>query len=301
MGQIAVVSQPEPFPRLSTAVEAFFADKDLAPNTRRTYRQALDRMTTDLGGDLPLDQVSTAKVRRVLDQRWGQATPATWNTRITALQSFVRYCQRNEWLHQNPLAPIERRREPRDQTRAIPYDDLEALWSRRDIRLREKTLWRMLYETAARTNEVLALNVEDLDRARKRAAVVGKGGHREVIFWASGTARLLARYIRRRRRGPVFVTLHQPNVIPAARDRCPDTGRGRLSYERACTALREASGGWTLHQLRHSSLTHLGEAGASAMLLQAKSRHRDLRTLSRYTKPGTEAVAALTTHFDNSR
>lgn len=131
--------------------------------------------------------------------------------------------------------------------------------------------------------------------------VVGKGGHREMIFWASGTARLLARYNRGRRRGPVFVTLHQPNVIPAARDRCPDTGRGRLSYERACTAFREASGGWTLHQLRHSSLTHLGEAGASAMLLQAKSRHRDLRTLARYTKPGTEAVAALTTHFDNSR
>ena len=40
---------------------------------------------------------------------------------------------------------------------------------------------------------------------------------------------------------------------------------------------------------------------ASAMLLQAKSRHRDLRTLARYAKPGTEAVAALTTHFDNSR
>ncbi len=37
------------------------------------------------------------------------------------------------------------------------------------------------------------------------------------------------------------------------------------------------------------------------MLLQAKSRHRDLRTLARYAKPGTEAVAALTTHFDNSR
>ena len=79
------------------------------------------------------------------------------------------------------------------------------------------------------------------------------------------------------------------------------SARGRLSYERACTAFREASGGLTLHQLRHSSLTHLGEAGASAMLLQAKSRHRDLRTLARYTKPGTEAVAALATHFDNSR
>ena len=37
------------------------------------------------------------------------------------------------------------------------------------------------------------------------------------------------------------------------------------------------------------------------MLLQAKSRHQDLRTLSRYTEPATESVAALTAHFDNSR
>ncbi|GEM_PF-6200121 len=29
-------------------------------------------------------------------------------------------------------------------------------------------------------------------------------------------------------------------------------------------------------------------------MLQAKSRHRDLRTLSVYTKPGVEAVARLT-------
>ena len=216
MGQVTVLSHAERVPPLSAAVEAFFADEDLAPSTRRSYRQALDGMTTDLGGDLPLDELSTTKVRRVLAQRRGQATPATWNitdrhhTRITALQSFVRYCQRNEWLHHNPLALIERRPEPRDQTRAIPYDDLKALWSRRYIGLREKTLWQMLYETAARANEVLALNVEDRYRARKRAAVVGKGGRREMICWASGTARLLARYLRGRRRGPVFVTLHHP-------------------------------------------------------------------------------------------
>lgn len=58
---------------------------------------------------------------------------------------------------------------------------------------------------------------------------------------------------------------------------------------------------WTLHQLRHSSLTHLGEAGVSAILLQAKSRHQDPRTLARYAKSGIEAVAALTAEFDRGR
>ena len=62
--------------------------------------------------------------------------------------------------------------------------------------MREKTLWRMLYETAARANEVLALNVEELDLGARRAVVRGKeGGHRQEVVWASGTARLLPRYL----------------------------------------------------------------------------------------------------------
>ena len=128
-----------------------------------------------------------------------------------------------------------------------------------------------------------------------------KGGHREIIVWDAATARLLPRYLAGRRRGPLFVTTGLPNIVPAELDRSPD-GRGRLSYQRAWSLFREASGGqWTLHQLRHSALTHLGEDGVSAPLLMAKSRHRDLRTLSRYVCPGTKAVARLTAEHDPAR
>ena len=127
----------------------------------------------------------------------------------------------------------ERHREPRPAARAIAYEHLVALWSRPEIDLREKLLWHMLYDTAARANEILALNVEDLDPGRKRADITGKGGHRQTVVWASGTARLLPRYLGPRRRGPLFIGHRQPNVIPAEHDRCPDTGHARLSYQRA--------------------------------------------------------------------
>ena len=288
-------------PRLRLAIEAFFSDKQLSSNTRRAYRQALSAVVEDLGMDLPVDQLDPRHVLKVFSQRWGATLPATWNTRITALQSFVSYCQRNRWIDHDPMSLVVRRREPRDQTRAIPYQDLETLWSRRDIDLREKTLWRMLYETAARAGGILALDIEDMDLPRKRATIIGKGGHKEYVFWASGAARLLSRYLAGRRRGPVFLTHRRPNVIPARGDECPHTGRGRLSYERASTIFKQTTGGWTLHQLRHSSLTHLGEKGASTILLQAKSRHQDPRTLAIYTKPGNEAIAQLTSAFDKQR
>ena len=200
-----------------------------------------------LAWTFPLTNWDPRHILEVFQQRWGSAQPATWNTRITALQSFVSYCQRNKWIDHDPMTLVVRRREPRDQTKAIPYQDLEKLWSRRDINLREKTLWRMLYETAARAGEILALDIEDMDLSRKRAVIIGKGGHKEYVFWASGTARLSSRYLAGRRRGPVFLTHRQPNIIPARGDECPHTGRGRLSYERASTIFKQTTGGWTLH------------------------------------------------------
>ena len=300
-GRVVALADYRGTTRLRSAVEAFFSDKQLSANTRRAYRQALSAVARDLGWDLPVDQLDARRLLDIFQRQWGSAQPATWNTRITAIQSFVSYCQRNNWLQNDPMALVDHRRLTRDQTKAIPYQDLEDLWSRRDIHLREKTLWRMLYETAARAGEILALNIEDMDLPRKRAVIIGKGGHKEYVFWASGAARLLSRYLAGRRRGPVFLTHRRPNVIPARGDECPHTGRGRLSYERASTLFKEASGGWTLHQFRHSSLTHLGEKGASTILLQAKSRHQDPRTLTIYTKPGNEAIAQLTSAFDKQR
>jgi len=286
---------------LGAALEAFFADKDLARNSLRTYHQTLDALVEDHCPELVLVKLTPAKVRKTLEKRWGDAAPSTWNSRMTALQSFVRYCDRNEWIKRHPLKGIKRKREPRDETKAIAYEDIDTILSDPGVGLREKLLWRMLYETAARTNELLALNIEDLDVGRKRAVVIGKGGHREVVVWASGTARLLPRYLNGRKRGPVFVTSRKPNVVPADSDLCPDTGLGRLSYQQAWKQFSQASKGSTLHQLRHSALTHLGEEGVSAILLQAKSRHSDPRTLARYVKPGVEAVAALTAEFDRGR
>ncbi|MEJ2326035.1 MAG: site-specific integrase [Chromatiaceae bacterium] len=286
---------------LGAAIKAFFADRDLAPATRRAYRATYDPLLETFGADIPITALTGTELQRWITRRWGQAAPATWNARLTATQVLFGYCQRQGWIEGDPTASLERRRIPRDETRVIPYEELDALWCRLDVALREKLLWRMLYATAARASEILALDVEDLDLGRKRAAIIGKGGHREVVVWDAATARLLPRYLAGRQQGPVFVTEGLPNVVPAEADRSPD-GRGRLSYQRAWSVFREASGGqWTLHQLRHSALTHLGEDDVSAPLLMAKSRHRDLRTLSRYVRPGPEAVARLTAEHDRAR
>ena len=92
-----------------------------------------------------------------------------------------------------------------------------------------------------------------------------------------------------------------PGRAPALVDICPFSGRARLSYRRAEELFKAASGGWTLHQLRHSAITHLAEDNIALPMLMAKSRHTSLRSLQKYARPGADAVAALTAAHDPER
>jgi integrase len=53
----------------------------------------------------------------------------------------------------------------------------------------------MLYETAARAEEILTLNVEDLDLEFRRARGISEGGAIEYVHRATATARLLPRLL----------------------------------------------------------------------------------------------------------
>ncbi|MFD4567454.1 hypothetical protein ACFWOX_24140 [Streptomyces sp. NPDC058467] len=49
--------------------------------------------------------------------------------------------------------------------------------------LREKTLWKTLYEAAARADEVLSLNVEDPYPQDKCGKITAEGGAAELDGW----------------------------------------------------------------------------------------------------------------------
>jgi integrase len=136
---------------------------------------------------------------------------------------------------------------------------------------------------------VLALNVEDLDLANRRAKVRRKGGAIDVIVWQTGTARLLPRLLKSRKSGPVFVTERKARVQLPTADLDP-SGWARLSYQQAAALFSEASGGATLHQLRHSALTHDAEDGTGTPMLMARSGHTSVRSLAKYAKVSVEAL-----------
>jgi integrase len=302
-GEVVSLARPYREQPLGAAAAAFLTQPSLASTTRRSYQQTLEQLEHKLGAEHPLEDLTVEAVTVAVSTAWGRCAPATWNRHVATLRSFVAYCRRRRWLTRDLAGDLERRPEPADHTRAIPLAKLERLWKRDDVAVREKALWRFLYETAARASEALAINVEDVDLDNKRVRVRSKGGDLDWLHFQTGSARLLPKLIAGRRHGPLFLADRAPVPAraPATVDRCAETGRARLSYRRAEALFHKASGGRTLHQLRHSALTHLAEQNTSLPLLMAKSRHASLRSLQRYARPGADAVAALTAATDPAR
>ncbi|WP_354642028.1 sigma-70 family RNA polymerase sigma factor [Kitasatospora camelliae] len=248
-GGAAGVAGAAPVRRLGEAAEEFLAGGALDPGTVRSYRQTLRRLRLGLGERLPLAELDADRVAGVFATAWGGAAPATWNRHRSAVRSFAAWAGLGD-----PAAGLERRARSRTPAPAIDPDGLAALWALPGPALRERTLWRLLYESAAPVAAVLALNVEDLDLEDRRARSGGRW-----VDWRSGTARLLPELLAGRSRGPVFLADRRPGPgrMPAEADRCPETGRGRLSYERAeylfkrTTRPLDPDGrGWTLRRLR---------------------------------------------------
>ena len=171
---------------VQAAADAFLSSPRYAnPNTRRGYTGVLDRLLAGLGASRSLAEISGEELAGLLEQLWGRCAPATWNRNRGAVTAWLSWCAANRLPAPVLPASAERRGEHLNATRAIPRPAIDRALSRRDLPLREKTLWRMLYETAARASEVLALNIEDLDLDARRAPIRSKGGDTEWICWGS--------------------------------------------------------------------------------------------------------------------
>jgi integrase/recombinase XerC/integrase/recombinase XerD len=286
-------------PQLAVAVEAFLAGV-ANPNTARAYRTVLVGLVGELGAAAPvavLDGEATAeRVGAWFTARWGSAAAATVNARLDGLRSASAWWREQGWIHADPARRIRRRSRPADRTKALSRAEVETLLTGKGVAIRERTLWRMLYETAARASEVLALDVADLDRPNRCAKVTRKGGAVDVIVWQTGTARLIPRLLDGRRTGPLFLTERRARLPLAPVDVDQPSGRARLSYRRAAELFEEATAGeaggpWTLHQLRHSALTHAAEDGANTSTLLTYSGHTSVASLARYARVSPQALA----------
>src|SRR6266704_7028876 len=219
---------------LGQAAEAYLVTLGGAEqaSTRRTYGRTLRRVVAEFGPETAPGEVDAERFAEWFGSQWAGRAPSTWNVSLDAIRSAAAYWQRQGWLAADPSRLLVRRKPRPDRSRALSRAEVEQLLTREDIGLRERALWRMLYETAARSAELLALDAEDLDLPNRCARVRRKGGAIDIIVWQTGTARLLPRLLQGRTAAPVFVTERKARVQLPSAD-LDERGCARLSYQQA--------------------------------------------------------------------
>ena len=116
------------------------------------YRLTFANLAFDLGADTTVGEVTGDDLQRHLKARYVSAAPATHNRNLAAIQSLMAWAARKRLIAEDPTIGLERRKARRtvrqaDQSRAISRRDLDALWGRTDVALRDKVLFRLIYET----------------------------------------------------------------------------------------------------------------------------------------------------------
>ncbi|WP_158942725.1 hypothetical protein [Streptomyces sp. ERV7] len=204
-----------------------YLDSITVANTRRSYTTALGKVVSELGEGRPLSSLADDEIGQVLEQLWGTAAVSTWNSRRGAVGGWLAWC--HEAGLEPPRIPAWCKRMPdpgsetpvRSKTAIRPPD--------RPARCRPaaegQVACRMLYETVARADELLGVNIEDLNLAARQCPVKVKGAKAvrrrgqaredcatETIYRDADTARLLPRLIGERTRGPLLVTHPKPHI-----------------------------------------------------------------------------------------
>lgn len=205
-----------------------------------------------LDGDTAADTVTAALANRAL-----AVDPRTFAREASILRNALHW-----WAHQGWISPAAETAAKAHAGcgRPVPTDgpviNFSALFAL-PVPLREQTLWRLVHESAAPLGRLLALDVSDLDFPGRRTRRRAEPRAADRIGWGPLTAELLPLLTIGRTQGPVFRTERRaPDRVPAA-DRCPYTGRARLSarraaelFESATRALDPAGLGWNLRDLR---------------------------------------------------
>jgi tyrosine recombinase XerC len=263
-------------------------ERRLSPHTVAAYRGDLMGLATFLArAGTNLSEAAHPQLRRWLAQlnTRGYAR-ASMARKAAAVRSLYRFLNRRGDVATNPasmlaapkipmvLPAVLKEREASDLVEAPGGDDPYAL--------RDRAILELLYASGLRVAELCSLDAPDVDPARRRVRVMGKGGKERECPVGDLAAEVVAAYLEAAR----------PSMVPTdgERDALFFNRRGkRMStrdvravvekYRREVLAGRRASP----HTLRHSFATHLMEGGADIRAVQELLGHSSLANTQRYT------------------
>ncbi|MFP5226199.1 MAG: tyrosine-type recombinase/integrase [Acidobacteriota bacterium] len=223
---------------------------------------------------------------------------ATRNQRLACIHAFYRYLQGQDpaglWPYQKILA-LPMKKTPHPMIQHLTADAMQLILAQPDRETRngrrDATLLSVLYDTGARVQELVDLQVRDVRLTPPPVlTLTGKGNKTRQVPLMSATTALLKQYLAEwqltrngGQDGPVFFNRQREKMTRAG---------VAFILSKYVAQAREVSAGIpervTPHVLRHTKAMHLLQAGVNLVYIRDLLGHADIATTEIYARADTE-------------
>ena len=272
---------------LDQFIQVLRSEKYYSPHTCSNYRRDLERFRAFLEkrGIDDWQQVDYNLVSGFAAERHrGGRKSRTIQRELSSIRSFFQFLIRQGAVTQNPALEVRAPKADRPLPKTCDAEALERLLRLPDdgdgLLIRDVAIFELIYSSGLRLAELVGIDLDDIDLARRRLVVTGKGNKTRHLPIGSKAAAAVRRWLEVRAdycRDPA-----QPALFLSRRG----ARISRRSVQSRLDALirRQALGQQlSPHVLRHSFATHLLESSCDLRAVQELLGHVNIATTQVYT------------------
>ncbi|WP_366923905.1 tyrosine-type recombinase/integrase [Metallumcola ferriviriculae] len=282
-----------------------------SPNTVTSYKYAfrllLEFMYSKKGisaDKIAFEQLDFSTLTEFLDwiEKDRGCSASTKNQRLSAIISFSEYAQNRDFaaasVFRSGVIKIPMKKVQKKQRAVLSVQEVSILLrlpnDSKDIGLRDKVLLSLMYASGARAQEICDLTVGSIQFNMKGATlnIKGKGGKSRRIGIPDNCAKMLQKYIYHRRLSSkpdkhVFSSqTHEQMAVSCVEGIFKKYVRQAKAENLAL--FREDS--YPPHSMRHSTASHMLEAGVPIVVIKNFLGHASLQTTQIYAELSQNTV-----------
>lgn len=291
----------------SWEVEEFVAAVPLAPSTLAVYerdvRAFIDWAEHDARPASGPSDVDRDRIRRYLAQlAAAHRAPRTMARTMASLRRYFGWCVRRGLIPADPTVGVSAPSGPARLPRVLRADELHQVLDEHPdeedpvVAARDDAVVELLYGSGLRVSELCGLDVDDVDLARSRVTVWGKGSKQRIVPLSDPAHDALAAWLGATGTRTRWLT-EVASSVPLDGDIAAlfHNRRGNRLGPRDVRRLldRRSPVPTHPHALRHTFATHLLDGGADLRVVQELLGHSDLATTQVYTHVSKDRLSRV--------
>lgn len=286
--------------------EYLIVERNMSPNTVKSYKKTFQLFINYLVNEknISLNKITFKNITReiVLDflnylEIEKKNTIRSRNQRLACIKSFYNYCLIYEIENIENIRKITGLSSKKFTEPVFEYlseEELQKIFENFDISqrngLRNLLILALLYDTSARSSEILNLNISDIRLEEKYIILTGKGNKKRIVPITENTKELIIKYIKENPQNTVLF---------------PNTTYGLIRYLfKKVNKIIEGKN-ITPHTFRRTRATHLLDKGVNIIYIKELLGHASITTTEKYAKVITsskfKAIEKSTPQLSNNK